>query len=445
MPIHRRLKLDTAHNSRSGDYSLMVGDVINAHPQGIANKSAGETLKKLLPRLAKRYAFKDYTHLLIPAIVYCANKRSNAPPLWMLVPGPSSLGKTTAINFILGLDHVHELGNITAAGFLSGAKKDSEQATGGILAQSMAEGGWSIFTFKDMTSILSGDSKDIEKTLSALREIYDGNWSRHLGTEGGRKFEYTGKCGIVGGLTLQAAEKMHHRGAEMGERCLHCYIPPVTNTRMSKTIGKQAIMNIFAKDLGRDIPDDEELKDLYVTWMGQFDQDAATLDIDEIDSLAEYAEVIASCRVHIPKDRNHKLTGIPHAEATARAAGELALMFAAARGLGIATPQIWQMVRNVTSSTMPVKRINLTRGLTSLLSEKSEVTLKEIAEHSYRNPDSGLFAWPIADGGQMLAQQIEDLMMIGIVKQVKKGGTGIAAKYTWDDGTIAGQYFKKLM
>lgn len=438
MPLHKRLKHDSILHL-PGDYSLTVGDVVNSS-QGIKNREAHAKLKYLLPVLAKRYTFNDYTHLLVPAIVYCANKRE-APPLWMLIPGPSSYGKTTAIEFILGLDHVMELGNITAAGLMSGAKKDSEEATGGILAKSMAEGGWSIFTFKDMTSVLSGDSKDIEKTLSALREIYDGSWARHLGTEGGRSFTYQGKCGLVGGLTYQAANKMHHRGAEMGERCLHCYVPPVTGTHASKAVGKRAIMNIFAKDLGVDVPSNEDIKDLYLDWMASYDSTASAIDMAEIDRLAEYAEIIAACRVYVPRDRNHQISGHAHAEATARCAGELSLFFSAARGLGLPTSLLWQMVKNIVSSTMPVDRVNLTRTMTRLLADKSEVSAKEIADYAAHHPEQGLFSWHATDNTKLI-RDLEDLLATGVIRTVKKAS---ATRYAWNEDRLQGQFFKKLM
>jgi hypothetical protein len=36
--------------------------------------------------------------------------------------------------------------------------------------------------------------------LAALREIYDGAWTRHLGTDGGRKISWSGKLAFLGGV-----------------------------------------------------------------------------------------------------------------------------------------------------------------------------------------------------------------------------------------------------
>jgi hypothetical protein len=39
------------------------------------------------------------------------------------------------------------------------------------------------------------------EVLAALREIYDGEWTRHLGTDGGRTLAWRGKVGLIFGCT----------------------------------------------------------------------------------------------------------------------------------------------------------------------------------------------------------------------------------------------------
>ena len=39
------------------------------------------------------------------------------------------------------------------------------------------------------------------EVLSALREIYDGKWTRYIGTDGGRPLHWEGKLGLVFGCT----------------------------------------------------------------------------------------------------------------------------------------------------------------------------------------------------------------------------------------------------
>ena len=37
--------------------------------------------------------------------------------------------------------------------------------------------------------------------MAALREVYDGDWHRPVGTDGGKVLTWRGKCGLIGGVT----------------------------------------------------------------------------------------------------------------------------------------------------------------------------------------------------------------------------------------------------
>jgi len=86
------------------------------------------------------------------------------------------------------------------AAFLSGtAEKDrAEDAKGGMLKEICERG---IVIFKDMTSIMSLGPVVRGRILSAPREIYDGNWVRPSGGDGGVTFEGHGRIAIVAAVT----------------------------------------------------------------------------------------------------------------------------------------------------------------------------------------------------------------------------------------------------
>jgi hypothetical protein len=44
---------------------------------------------------------------------------------------------------------------------------------------------------KDFGSVLSMHPETKAETLAALREVYDGAWARHLGTDGGRMADHS--------------------------------------------------------------------------------------------------------------------------------------------------------------------------------------------------------------------------------------------------------------
>jgi hypothetical protein len=61
-------------------------------------------------------------------------------------------------------------------------------------------------------------SRDARATvLAALREVYDGRWSRNVGTDGGRTLGWKGRIVVVGAVTT-AWDRAHDVTAAMGDR-----------------------------------------------------------------------------------------------------------------------------------------------------------------------------------------------------------------------------------
>ena len=54
---------------------------------------------------------------------------------------------------------------------------------------------------KDFTSVLAQNKDARAEAMAALREVYDGDWHRPVGTDGGKVLTWRGKCGLIGGVT----------------------------------------------------------------------------------------------------------------------------------------------------------------------------------------------------------------------------------------------------
>jgi hypothetical protein len=106
---------------------------------------------------------------------------------------------------------------------LSGAsaKERASDAHGGLLK---LVGEFGILMFKDFGSVLSMQRDSLAAVLAALREIYDGEWTRHLGTDAGRTLHWQGKMGLVAGCT-PTIDRHHAVMGAMGERFV-LYRPP---------------------------------------------------------------------------------------------------------------------------------------------------------------------------------------------------------------------------
>src|SRR5262249_29011211 len=169
--------------------------------------------------------YRRHLHLPDPGPLYAvlgtvAANRMPGDPVWLMLVGPSSAGKTELLQPLADLPEVRLAATITVAGLLSGtrAAEQDDAATGGLLP-SMGDSG--LLILKDFTSMLSTHPAQRAELLAAFREIYDGYWARHLGVDGGKKLEWKGTLGLIAGCT-ETIDSHHAVMAAMGERfCMY--------------------------------------------------------------------------------------------------------------------------------------------------------------------------------------------------------------------------------
>lgn len=139
-------------------------------------------------------------------------------PVWLGLVAPPSSAKTELLNALTGLPFVVSASTLTLASLLSGTprRQQAQGAKGGLLRQ---VGNPGLLCLKDFTSTLTMRPENKAEVLSALREIYDGKWTRYVGTDGGRSLQWEGKLGLVFGCT-GAIDTQHSVGDALGNRFL---------------------------------------------------------------------------------------------------------------------------------------------------------------------------------------------------------------------------------
>src|SRR5262249_29653092 len=144
--------------------------------------------------------------------------------VWLMLVGPPGSGKSELLQSLLRLRSTHEAATITEPSLLSGTRdaERTEGAKGGLLK---TIGGFGILILKEFTSILSMNRDARAALLAALREIYDGHWTRHVGVDGGRSLTWAGKLGIVAACT-ETIDRHHEVMSAMGERFALFRLPP---------------------------------------------------------------------------------------------------------------------------------------------------------------------------------------------------------------------------
>src|SRR5262249_11179231 len=70
---------------------------------------------------------------------------------------------------------------------------------------------------KDFGSVLNMSFDARASVLAALREVYDGSWTRHVGTDGGQTLRWDGKVGLIAGCTPNI-DRHHAVMSSMGDR-----------------------------------------------------------------------------------------------------------------------------------------------------------------------------------------------------------------------------------
>jgi hypothetical protein len=145
-----------------------------------------------------------------------AARRLSGDPPWLLVVGGSGAAKTETIAPLAAAGAVTISTISGEAALLSGtpAKSRAKKATGGLLRAIGADG---LLVVKDFTSILSMNRDTRALVLAALREIYDGHWSRNVGTDGGATLTWKGRLVLVGACTT-AWDSAYQVVSTMGDR-----------------------------------------------------------------------------------------------------------------------------------------------------------------------------------------------------------------------------------
>lgn len=165
----------------------------------------------------RRWLGADYdTDALDAVLAAAAVERLDGDPLWLLLVSGSGNAKTETVQALVG-GGATMTSTISSAGALLSAtsrKERANDATGGLLRQLGDRG---VLVVKDVTSILSMSRDMRGEVLAALREVYDGSWSRSVGTDGGRTLEWTGRLAVVGAVTT-AWDQAHSVIASMGDR-----------------------------------------------------------------------------------------------------------------------------------------------------------------------------------------------------------------------------------
>lgn len=318
--------------------------------------------------------FREWLHMPDPGALHVtlaavAANRAPGDPVWLLLISPPGGGKTETLTPLARLPDCHMAATLTEAALLSGTpKREAKDAKGGLLREI---GDFGILVAKDFGSVLSMHRDARAAVLAALREVYDGSWTRHVGTDGGRTLHWSGKVGLIAGCT-PAIDSHHAVIGSMGERFVFFRLPATDADAQARRalahVGHEAAMR-------------HALAGAMETALALVDADMLirAADPPTTDRLVAVSTLAVRCRSAVERDgRTREVELVPEAEAPARLALVLLRLLNGLEAVGVDTPTAWRLVTKCALDSMPALR---RRVLVYLLARDTAASTAEVAEH----------------------------------------------------------------
>lgn len=296
----------------------------------------------------RRWLGDDYdTDALDTVLATVAVECLDGDPLWLLLISGSGNAKTETVQ---ALDGVGALitSTISSPGALLSATPKRERdkaATGGLLRKLEPRG---VLVIKDVTSILSMSADLRAEVLGALREVYDGRWSRNVGTDGGLTLDWVGRIAVVGAVTT-AWDKAHAAIASMGDRFVL--------VRMDSTTGRQAAGRQAIGNTGSETTMRGELAAAAAGVLAGMNRRPIAVTDEETDVLLAAADLVTLARTGVEYDYRGDVIDAHAPEMPTRFAKQLAQIVRGGVAIGIDRSRALRLAIRCARDSMPPLRL----------------------------------------------------------------------------------------
>jgi len=350
------------------------------------NAARTSPLGKLREAFRRHFYLPDTAAVDFSVAVVIAN-RLPGDPVWGMVVGAAGGGKTEAVESVGGLPEVHRLSSLTSKTFLSGKGPASS------LLHRMDAAGKTLMLLKDFGTILSMRSEERSEILAALREIYDGSYSRETGN--GAPLFWSGRRGFLAGTT-PAIDAHHAVVGILGERWVYLRLPKVDQTQLSVAAFRENRETEMRAELKASVVEFVEGRNL------------SPPDPEPVEeAITAMAIRTAWIRSPVPRDMyTREITGHPSPEEPTRITKQLRQLWKAAVVIGHEDPLAF-VGRVARDSTRPPER----RDVLNHLATVGFVSTTEIRERLHL-PSS------------TVTRLLEDLDALGLIEVVGKKETG---------------------
>jgi hypothetical protein len=368
-------------------------------------QNQAEALAKAKEVALKWLKLEDTNIIDIVLATIVANK-AEGDPVWLLLVGPPSTGKSEILRALFDCQGIHPLGGFTANTFASGFEK----ANVGLLKTLPKE---ITLVVKDFGTLLTLRHEDKAMILQQLREIYDGEYKKEYGN--GKIVHWKGRIGLLGAVTT-AIENYHGVIGELGNRYILYRCEPDEAHRHD-------IATLALNEEGAEKQMREEIAVAFKDVLNNAPQARTVTIPNEIKhQLACLADLTSRLRSPVSRNPYDKTVNYqPDIEGPARLAKAFAKLgkgLSAVRGKLQMTSEEYEAIKRVATDTVTKRRVMIIQHLV----DKDWRRTKDIASELGMPQTTATL-------------ELEDLSMIGILdrKPDLKEGEKLAqtTPYKW--------------
>lgn len=176
------------------------------------------TLQELKQEIQKYQYFEDTSIIDIALASIIATRLKLGDPIWLVVIGASSGGKSQILRPLSLTDEkfLHRVDDLTENTFLSGMKVGKGKVDNSLL---LRIGSLGMIVLSDLTVLFSKSGETRNAILSQFRMIYDGEMVKHSGSSD-KSIKWKGSLGVLAGSTPSIYTHFEEV-ADMGERFIY--------------------------------------------------------------------------------------------------------------------------------------------------------------------------------------------------------------------------------
>jgi hypothetical protein len=293
-----------------------------------------------------------------------AANRLPGDPVWTWLVGPPSSGKSETLASIARLPEVHRVSVFTEAGLLSGSPGD--KGTGGLLFEIGEQG---LLVFNDLSVLLGEHGSTRPRIFGLMRELFDGELIRQVGTEGGQRLRWKGKIGLLGAVT-EAVDVLDI--GLMGERIAYYRLPSIDVAEERRT-GLFALENVgHQQEMRATIA--ETVEHFFVDLV--LPAEIALPAVAGQDRLVDLATIGTRCRSPVVRDSyRREIDLVPQPERVPRLLSQLAQLRAGFLAIGVGHDESWRLLAKVALDGMTGGRRRVLDTLTGRSLDRATSTV----------------------------------------------------------------------